>query len=178
MRPSIALALGGGEQALQGLGLVEAGAQVDPGVERQEGAERDVVGLQAGQQDRDDRERGRGPLGGGLPVEAELDLAVLPAADAGWAEQDDERAAVAEGRLELRLPGPAAGQGVAVEEGAQAARLIGRAALAAAPSARGSSGKRRNRSQGFACQASISDELSPDHYTCKISLASRTAGRP
>ena len=88
-------ALRGGEQALQGLGLVEAGAQVDPGVQVQEGAERDVVGLQVRQQDGDDRERARGLLGIGLPDEPELDLAMLPAADAGGAEQDDQGAAMA-----------------------------------------------------------------------------------
>ena len=91
----MALALDGGEQALQGFGLVEARAQVDPGVEGQEGAEGDVVGLQAGQQHGDDRERGGGLLGTGLAVEAELDLAVLPAADALGAEQDDQGAATA-----------------------------------------------------------------------------------
>jgi Bacterial extracellular solute-binding protein len=113
-------ALGGGDQALQGLGLVKAAAQVDPGVQRQEGAERDVVGLQTGQEDGDDRERVRSSLGRLLPVEAELDLAVLPAADPGGAEQDDQGTTARQRRLQLRLPGLAAGEGVAVEEGLQA----------------------------------------------------------
>ena len=38
----------------------------------------------------------------GLPVEAELDLAVLPAADARGAEQDDQGAAAGEGGLQLQ----------------------------------------------------------------------------
>ena len=56
----------------------------------------------------------------GLPAEADLDLAVLPAADAGGAEQHDQRPAGGERGLQLRLPGLAAGEGVAVEEGFQA----------------------------------------------------------
>ena len=64
--------LGGDDQARQWLGLVETRAQVDPGVQRQEGAERHVVRLQAGQEDGDDRERVRGLGSGGLPVETEL----------------------------------------------------------------------------------------------------------
>jgi hypothetical protein len=44
-----------------------------------------------------------------LSVEAELDLAVLPVADAGWAEQDDERATGRKRCFQLRLPGLAAG---------------------------------------------------------------------
>ncbi len=79
--------LGGDDQARQRLRLVETAVQVDPGVQRQEGAERHVIPQQAGQEDGDNGERGRGLGSGGLPVETELDLAVLPAADASGAEQ-------------------------------------------------------------------------------------------
>ncbi len=63
---------------------------------------------------------------------------MLPAADAGGAEQDDQGAATAECALQLRLPGVAAGERVAVEEGRQAgfgeagAQLVGGCGVGAA----------------------------------------------
>ena len=62
---------------------------------------------------------GNGPprfCGGRLAAKAELDLAVLPLADARGTDEHDERATCPKVLFEPRLPGLSGGQRVAVEE--------------------------------------------------------------
>jgi hypothetical protein len=71
------LAADAGQQQLKLAGIGGIGAQVDPGLQAQEATGRV---LDPGQQDGDDRERAAGALLPGLPVEGELDPALLPGA--------------------------------------------------------------------------------------------------
>ena len=100
------------DQVLQLVRVVGVGAQVDPGLQREE-ALRLVV--EAGQQDRDDRE----VVLAGLAVEGDLDLAVLPGAHA-LAEEHGDRAGPAELSFEKRLPGLAGRQAGPIEEAGDA----------------------------------------------------------
>lgn len=108
--------MNGREQVLEGAGLVDGMVEFDPGVQCQESAERIVAGLQAREQNRDDRKRRRSPLRPRLPVEAELDLAVLPAADAFGPEQNKHAPTAGESGLQRRLPGPPGSECPPVDE--------------------------------------------------------------
>ncbi len=100
------------DQVLQLAWVVGAGAQIDPGLEREE-----TFGLvvEAGKQDRDDRK----VVLASLAVEGDLDLAVLPGAHARAKEHGD-RAGAAELLLEKRLPGLAGRQAGPIEEAGDA----------------------------------------------------------
>ena len=71
------LAAQAGQQHIELGGVGDIGAEIDPGLQAQKAAGR-VLDL--GQQDGDDREGAAAALGLGLPVESELDLALLPGA--------------------------------------------------------------------------------------------------
>ena len=83
--------------------------------------------LDLGQEDGDDREAAAGALRLGLPVEGELDLALLPGAEPGRADEDGDRAAAGDALLQGGEPGLAGGELVAVEEGGEAGGLERRA---------------------------------------------------
>ena len=74
----------------------KVGAQVDPGLKLEEAAGRI---LDLGQEHGDDRELAAGALRLGLPVEGELDLALLPGTQARRADEDGNRAAAGDGLL-------------------------------------------------------------------------------
>ena len=112
------------EQQVELAGVVGVGAQVDPGLQLQEAAGR--VG-DLGQDDRDDREDAALALQLGLAVEGELDLAPLPGAEPGGADQHGDRTAAGDALLQGGEPGLAGGQLVAVEEGGEAGGLERRA---------------------------------------------------
>jgi hypothetical protein len=106
------LAVDRGDQVLQLVRVVDASAQIDPGLKPKE-----AFGLvvEAGQEDRDDRK----VVLPGLAIEGDLDLAVLPGAHA-LAEEHGDRAGPAELFLEERLPGLAGRQVGAIEEASDA----------------------------------------------------------
>jgi hypothetical protein len=109
-----------GEQPLKLDGVGKVGAQVDPGVELEE-ATRRILDL--GQEDGDHRKAAAGALRLGLPVEGELDLTLLPRAEAHRTDEDGHRATAGDGLLQGGKPGLAGGEVVAVEEGGETSRL-------------------------------------------------------
>jgi len=121
------LALRASDQALKGLGVVEAVAQIDPGVEVEEPPDWGCVVREPWQEHRDNGKRLCRLCRGRLAAEAELDFAVLPLADPEGTEEHDQRAARPEMLFEPGLPGLAGGKRVAVEKRAEACFLEARA---------------------------------------------------
>jgi len=117
------LALRARDEALEAFRLIEAVAQIDPGVEAQKAADRDGVVCEPRQQHRDDRKRLPRLCRRRLTVEAELNLAVLPLAEALGSGEHDERAARRKMLFEPGLPGLSGGEVVPIEESVEA-RLL------------------------------------------------------
>ena len=73
-----------------------------------------------GQEDRDDGKGSLDPFRFRLPVEGELDLAVLPGAEASGPDEHGNSATVGQATLERGQPGLSGGELVTVEKGGEA----------------------------------------------------------
>src|SRR5262249_49407751 len=109
-----------GEQPLELDGVGKIGAKVNPGLQLEE-----ATGwvLDLGQEDGDNRKAVASALRLSLPDEGELDLALLPGAEAHRTDEDGHRAAAGDGLLQGGKPGLAGGEVVAVEESGETSRL-------------------------------------------------------
>ena len=105
---------------LQAFGLVEARAQIDPGIKAKKGADRDGVGGEPRQEHGNDRKSRSRLSGRRLTFEAELNLAVLPLTNTLGSDQHDERVARPHLMLEPGLPRLAGRKAVAVKKCAKA----------------------------------------------------------
>jgi len=106
------LALRADDEALQGLRVVvEATAQIDPGVEAEEASDGDGVVCEPRQQHRNHRKPLTRLDSRNLAIKAELDLAVLPLPEAVWPDKRKKGAAGPEMLLKPGLPGAARPEG-------------------------------------------------------------------
>ena len=95
-------------------------AEVNPGIEEEKtGSEI----RRLGEEDRDDREAAASAFRLGLPFEGELDLALLPGAQAHRTDEDGHRAAAGDGLLQGGKPGLAGRELIAVKEGGKTSHL-------------------------------------------------------
>jgi hypothetical protein len=114
------LAAQAGQQHIELGGVGDVGAEIDPGLQAQKAAGR-VLDL--GQQDGDHREVAAAALGLRLPVESELDLALLPGAQTRRADEDNNCSTAGDGLFQGGQPRLAGGELVPIEEGGEAGLL-------------------------------------------------------